>query len=121
MLLNHEEKKMGTNYYLRLRFCSCCGRYDERHIGKSSAGWKFIFRVHENIDVNEWKGETLHYKNWSDEEGIFNEYGDKVSYDDFWELVKNKQDGKPHLTPLGEMHRAWIDENGYNVCNYDFS
>lgn len=112
---------MGSNYYLRLRFCRSCDRFDEHHIGKSSAGWKFLFRVTKNIDVDEWKGETLHYKNWSDEEGIFDEYGQKVSYDDFWVKVEGKQDGKSHLTPHGEIHRAWIDKNGYNVCNYDFS
>lgn len=26
---------MGTNYYHRYNHCDCCGRYDERHIGKS--------------------------------------------------------------------------------------
>jgi len=111
---------MGTNYYLRLRFCPCCGRIDEHHIGKASAGWKFLFRVTKNIDVNEWKGETLHYAGWSDEEGIFNEHGDKVSYDDFWEMVEGRQDGKSYKHIYGD-ERAWIDENGYNVCNYDFS
>jgi hypothetical protein len=35
---------MGTNYYLRQTACSGCGRYDEFHIGKSSAGWSFSFR-----------------------------------------------------------------------------
>lgn len=30
---------MGTNYYLRIRACEPCGRYDEIHVGKS--GWLF--------------------------------------------------------------------------------
>lgn len=112
---------MGTNYYLRLRHCPHCKRYDEHHIGKSSVGWMFIFKVTENVDVDEWKGELGHHKGWSNDEGIYDEYGQKTSYDAFWALVENKQDGKSHRTPHGEINRAWIDENGYNVCNYDFS
>ena len=112
---------MGTNYYYRDNYCDQCGRYHRTHIGKSSVGWKFLFRVKDNIDVNEWKEEFLHYASWKDEEGIFDEYGKKTSYDAFWTLVENKQSGKAHRTPHGEINRAWIDENGYNVCNYDFS
>ncbi len=34
---------MGINYYHRTNICKECGRYDERHIGKSSHGWQFSF------------------------------------------------------------------------------
>lgn len=38
---------MGTNYYLHKNICEHCGRSDEAmHIGKSSAGWCFLLRVH---------------------------------------------------------------------------
>lgn len=37
---------MGTNYYLRINNCEPCGRYDQIHVGKSSAGWSFGFRGH---------------------------------------------------------------------------
>jgi len=46
---------MGTNYYLHKNICSCCGRYDELHIGKSSSGWKFMFHTDEtHKDVKDW-------------------------------------------------------------------
>ena len=41
---------MGTNYYLIVKAgeCECCGRGDteEWHIGKSSAGWRYLLRTH---------------------------------------------------------------------------
>jgi hypothetical protein len=37
---------MGTNYHLRYNDCDGCGRYDEAHIGKQSAGWSFLFRAY---------------------------------------------------------------------------
>ena len=114
---------MGTNYYLRENFCTVCMRFDQRHIGKSSAGWKFLFHVTDKIDVDEWKAKTLQYRNWSDEEGIFDEYGKQVSYDDLWKLVEDKQSEKAHFEVAeGHHHKgAWLDENGYNVTKHEFS
>ncbi len=39
---------MGTNYYWREQQCKSCKRYAEVHVGKSSAGWCFLFRIHEH-------------------------------------------------------------------------
>lgn len=113
--------KMGTNYYLREDYCRVCGRFEQHHIGKSSAGWMFLFNVTDKEKVDDWKKETLHYKNWSDDEGIFDEYGKQKSYDDFWKMVEDKQDGKTHSPHGFGGQRSWIDEDGYNVANYDFS
>lgn len=35
---------MGTNFYYRHASCDSCGRYEETHVGKRSAGWSFGFR-----------------------------------------------------------------------------
>ena len=38
---------MGTNYYWIDDACEKCGRGEDRlHIGKSSAGWVFMLRLH---------------------------------------------------------------------------
>lgn len=36
---------MGTNYTWTFGACGHCGRSDEMHVGKSSAGWSFSFRA----------------------------------------------------------------------------
>ena len=49
---------MGTNYYARLNACVSCGRSDELHIGKSSAGWCFGLRVYPDRgidDLDDWR------------------------------------------------------------------
>jgi len=34
---------MGTNYYLKIDECECCGRYEKKHIGKRSAAGRYCF------------------------------------------------------------------------------
>ena len=113
---------MGTNYYLRHGICDKCERYDERHIGKASAGWKFLFRSYESDAGSpsiktfiDWRGRTQKYMGL-----IYNQYGDLIEYDDFWKMVAEKQNGKEqHL--ITEYNRIYIDKDGYNFANYEFS
>jgi len=125
---------MGTNYYHRTNICDCCNRYDEKHIGKSSAGWQFSFQGYEDAP------EILSYKDWLrvlwqslmiDKTGkIFNEYNKEMSYDDFVEMVKKKQSG-PH-NQYDEVQKEckergysiqndWKDEEGYAFTFAEFS
>jgi len=64
---------------------------DEVHIGKSSAGWQFMF------NHNNWK----YFKSTRDHLELFlkicnikDEYDRAISYDDFWEMVEMKKDAK---------------------------
>jgi len=108
---------MGTNYDLQFHFCLKCKRKDEIHLGKSSGGWVF------GLQYNDGK----YYKNWEEmkeflaktEGQIIDEYGDKISLDDFIKLVESKQK-EPH-THLGLDNRFTIDENGYEFFNGEFS
>lgn len=74
---------MGTNYYVRLNPCECCGRYNEYHIGKSSMGWCFSLHIEPNEGI----------KNLKDvcklmEQGhIYNEYGDHISQATMYEII----------------------------------
>lgn len=96
---------MGTNYYLHLvsdeGFCTIL------HIGKSSVGWKFLFRGHADLDLNsveDWRTRTR-------QGNIFNEYDDKTAYDTFWSLVRAKKSGRY----TGKL----VD--GYPIHFYEFS
>lgn len=69
---------MGTNYYLRQKCCQSCGRYDERHIGKKSAGWVFALRVYPDdgiSDLPDWD-RIASEPNAS----VFDEYGAEVPW-----------------------------------------
>lgn len=88
---------MGTNYYWIKPAsppCRTCGRYDvaeERHIGKSSAGWCFTMHIYPEEGIknfDDWK--TLFQK-----EGtiIKDEYGRIVSLKDMYATIRNRHWG----------------------------
>jgi len=112
---------MGTNYYHRIDICEHCDRYDERHIGKSSAGWQFNFWGDDNIkSFKDWK-EVLKLGG-----KIFDEYGTELSFKDFIYLVEFKQNQpKNHYdycTEQGyDMRNDWKDEEGYAFTSSEFS
>ena len=99
---------MGLNYYVKANLCSHCGQYRYLHLGKSSAGWKFLFRMHvpegDPKTADDWRALTEKFP-------IFTEYDTPVSYDEFWGMVECKQTMK-----LGE-----VDESGYRRTYTEFS
>ena len=118
---------MGTNYYLRYDICNECNRYNEIHIGKSSCGWKFMFEINEDNELNSYERfidfltEKL-YKNSK----IFDEYGRESSLAGLMKLIEDKQkdtENKDH-SPIYTHHDYdgfFLDEKGYNFCKGEFS
>ena len=89
---------MGTNYYVVPNRPSI---EEPVHIGKSSAGWMFLFQDacepyrdvpiiwHSYDEVEDW----LHQNTVdSNDYVIINEYDEIVPFDDFIELVERKQE-----------------------------
>jgi len=120
---------MGTNYYHRTNVCSCCGRYDEHHIGKSSGGWTFGFHGEreKDPDINP-LGVVVSFAEWKDrlKEGkIFNEYGEEVSLEDFLQLVESKRNGNINHTEYCRINhpeeRCWLDDDGNSFSEGEFS
>jgi hypothetical protein len=105
---------VGTNYYHRFNECSCCGRYDERHIGKSSAGWTFSFQAYQDVNsFDEWKERLKEGK-------IVDEYGVELTLEEFVEMVKSKQtNGKNHAITYPNDDN-FVDKDGYSFSNRDF-
>ena len=60
---------------------------DSVHIGKSSAGWKFLF------NHNDWRYFTniQEMKDWLKDQEIVSEYNEVISFEDFWKMVEQKQ------------------------------
>ena len=109
---------MGNNYYARYGLCLHCSRYEEIHIGKSSAGWQFMFHATEEIKS---------YKDWLkflSRKGtkIYDEYNKEVSLEEFKKLIAEKQ--KPIYDNHAEMYKdmgSYLDDEGYSMSPYEFS
>jgi len=109
---------MGTNYYARYNECKHCKRYDEIHIGKSSAGWKFGFFA--NDDIKSYRGwiEFLKVK----KARIVDDYEVEFTLKEFMNMVANKQ--KPIHDSHAEIYKegdSFIDDEGYSMSPYEFS
>lgn len=66
--------------------------YEEVHIGKSSYGWRFLFAPNPQHydETKESILQFIHQDGWQ----LFDEYGDKIDPDSFWEeYVTRKEDG----------------------------
>ena len=100
---------MGTNYYI-VKKCWFCGNIKETHIGKSSAGWKFLLQINDEYksDIQSlWK-----YLKWKKVE---DEYHRKTSRKELFKLIKNKQVGKNN-----ELCNV-IDEYSFEWSAIEFS
>jgi hypothetical protein len=78
---------VGTNYYAKFKVCCKCGRSEQLHLGKSSAGWTFLLQANHFEYYKTWP----EMKRWLKDKVIENEYGDPVSRADFVRQVEGKQ------------------------------
>lgn len=127
---------MGTNFYLTLNECDKCGRFDELHIGKASAGWQFLWQgfnpqeweIEENPDVRVIRS----VKDWIPllEKGVIHDgRGSEVSVGELLEIVDKKRDRDLlNNTEYLQKHHgyiseddAWNDEDGHPFSGRDFS
>lgn len=83
---------MATNYFWRTNICACCNRYDEYHLGKTSAGWTFLFQGYEAYEPTSYamseerwpfKVQVTSRRQWIEiviahNGEIWNQYGDKM-------------------------------------------
>ena len=78
---------MGTNYYITLDACACCGRGgEELHIGKSSGGWCFSLNTHPENGIEsleDWKAV------WADKP-IKDEYGNTINPDEMLRIITQR-------------------------------
>ena len=65
------------------------------HIGKSSAGWEFLFNLNDKQYYHD-KESLIAYLKY---ETIEDEYGREITFDDFWnKVVLNRVNVKPNTT-----------------------
>lgn len=104
---------MGTNYYAIKKKPRIVKVYDSIHIGKSSAGWKFLFHTQKEYKTFD------EFKNWilTQDEYIFkDEYSNKIEPITLLELIQiaQKQDNKEDFVYNKNV-------NGYRFSDDDFS
>ncbi len=103
---------MGTNYYVKTDTCPSCGHKPEGiHLGKSSHGWKFAFRLN-----GEYYKNIRQLRKWLKDKKIENEYGEEVEANVFWNMVKSKQ---KITDPSDDDISVIID--GYKFIDREFS
>lgn len=114
---------MGTNYYTKTNSCPTCGHKPHGiHLGKSSAGWQFSFQY----NGGQYYKNIKEMRAWLKDKEIEDEYGDSVTHNVFWSMVKSKQK-KSNLN-----HARYIQDKypyregeiiigGYSFSDHQFS
>lgn len=109
---------MGTNYYARINICKCCNRFDELHIGKSSAGWTFSFHSIPERELVCWQDWYIFLNEPNVK--IFNECGEEITSDNFIELVNSKKSAR-HNHAEEYPEGSYLDPEGNSFSNGEFS
>ena len=118
---------MGTNfYYFKDKITEQMDPCSGLHIGKCSGGWVFNFEAHPQENLMSVK----QYRKFLKEGVIYDEYGDLISYKNFWKKVestlKSEFGYKPHTFDDDgvQLHFQaaveWLDE-GFVFTLGDFS
>ena len=89
MIDNEQYEELQNELYL-------FEKQNKIHVGKSSYGWKFLF------DANNFKYYDKNEKSvWKwlkdNENDLYNEYGKKISFDEFKKMVESKQNDMDYM------------------------
>jgi hypothetical protein len=112
---------MGTNYYLKSKTPRVIEVHDEVHIAKKSCGWRPLFQASDRTEHTPAVNSVADIKQLceSGEWEIENEYEEKISWQEFENLVlSQKEQGHTHLN--GGI-RATLDNQGYEFTREEFS
>lgn len=110
---------IGTNYYAVKKKPSLYNR--EIHLGKSSAGWLFLF--HDNEEFHTYP----QFKRWlkdnvdTGEYVLFNEYNEEVTKEYLLDLIDKKQKDERSLNNSENFAYGTKNIDGYRFNDGDFS
>lgn len=112
---------MGVNYDLHFAPCRYCGKSDPTlHIGKSSIGWTFTFRAHDDIASElDWRKKIA--KAIDDGGWIENEHGDVETPEAFWARVEQKRTQPNSHALLHPSPGVYLDSLGNSFIAHEFS
>ena len=109
---------MGTNYYAVKKKPSLYNRMI--HIGKSSAGWLFLFH-----DCDEFHTYPQ-FKKWLEREVpneyvLCNEYNEEISKEELLDIIDTKQKDEHNLSNPENFEYGAKNIDGYRFNDGDFS
>lgn len=127
---------MGTNYYVHVNECSCCGRFDRLHFGKSATQVQAFLRSGDDGEIrggDDWErnvilpfeidslGDWEHYLA-SVPHSCWNEYGDPLDTDGLFTLFRSSNPNARAAQYEWEVNhydgggmRTWLDAEGFSV------
>lgn len=127
---------MDTNYYVHVNECTCCGRHDELHVGKSGCS------VQGHVKLPWTDGEPTpigEIRSWADWKRLlvevphtcWNEYGDRLTDEELIDIFERSSPEARRYT-YDWVHRndprllhapdgTWLDADGYTVSGHGFS
>lgn len=109
---------MGTNYYTNTKGCEHCGHIPQPiHLGKSSHGWTFSFQY----NGGKYYKNVKEMKAWLANKTIEDEYGNMVSYMDFWKMIDDKQNEKMSHALYMQGHAEYNRSTDFVIDGYSFS
>ncbi|MEI3507799.1 MAG: hypothetical protein V8R01_01490 [Bacilli bacterium] len=110
---------MGTNYYAVRRKPTLYNR--EIHLGKSSAGWLFLF--HDNEEFHTYP----QFKRWLEnnvdtgEYVLFNEYNEELTKEELLSIIDIKQADPHNINNPDNFRYGTKNIDGYRFNDGDFS
>lgn len=111
---------MSTNYYATIDPCSHCGRADDIvHLGKQSAGWKFLF----NYNHGEYYTDYDSFVAFIQNNPVHSEYGHIIEPCDLLASIEARQSDKSHAKVFEgpEYNAFYIWREGYEFIDTEFS
>lgn len=108
---------MGTNYYAMKKEKPYQGM--SIHLGKSSCGWLFCFREHDDIKS------FPQFKSWLEshvatgEYTLINDYEDEISIEELLDLIETKQNDE-HCRDNPYNFEDCRNVDGYRFVDCDF-
>lgn len=90
---------MGTNYYVHQARCACpcahCSQKTNIHLGKSSAGWRFLHWANDSWPRDEAPEKWMELVKSGP---IRDEYDRPISMEELLSIIANSSSGKAHPT-----------------------
>lgn len=110
------------NFYMK-KECKCCGVIKETHLGKSSAGWSFSFKGDRDEGVKDfasWQARVE--KLLADGYKLTDEGDSDIPLQDLLgSIMRKKSFGSQYTEPYDGDRRDWVDPDGNDFTDCEFS
>lgn len=119
---------MGTNYYIidsNPKTCGCCGqqiKHPNRHLGKSSAGWPFLFDATSMPGIKSWRDLRKYLVKADSGYCITDEYNNLLTVIEFMRKVECRlYDPYRVASEYRKDKSIYQDDEGYWWSSREFS